>query len=379
MSLEHRREFLAHSICGAAALAVAGMTPESAWSQRVLPKGPATAGKVAPPPGIKVFSRMPRTANDVAAAHLHSLQQQEAAEFLLGGEPLELNSFALKLTKRDGAPLKNGKIPNPSTRKFLLSVGIELKKPDQARLPTLSKEKILDYLEEHYVSVQARVQKDAKGTQYLHHRCIVATGTFRGAKQTEDFHPAVGHAVKDIHALGIFVPPNTEPTTENLRTAVLVHKHTGIDIAAKKTRPEFEFIIVRGRQTALGKLDLYCFVTTDQRTKLHYLQSAQKPPTSYAACSLKAQVYFSKYVDGGLIPSDSVVRSQTVNSQASFLMKDLDALVKSELKLTDAFTNLNETLDAIIDGKLKPPSTAPSATTSAAQSKAAATTAGSRK
>jgi hypothetical protein len=153
---------------------------------------------------------------------------------------------------------------------------------------------------------------------------------------------------------------------------VLVHKHTGIDIAAKKTRPEFEFIIIRGRQSALGKLDLYCFVTTEQRTKLHLLQSAQKPPTKYADCTLKAQVYFSKYDNGGLTPSDSVVRNQTVNSRATFAMKDLDALVKSELHLTDAFTNLNETLDAIIDGKLKPPAASPAAaTTSAGKSKVA--------
>jgi hypothetical protein len=373
MSLEHRRAFLTRSICGAAA-AVAG-TSLPAFGQ-FSTKLPATA-VVKPPPGIKVFSKMPRTGVDVAKAHLDNMD--EASEFLLGGELLELNAFALRLTKRDGAPLKNGKLPNPSTRKFLLSVGIDLKKPDQARLPTLSKEKILDYLAEHYVSVQARVQKDLRGTQYLHHRCIVATGTFSGSKLTEDFQPAVGNSVKDIHALGIFVPPKIDPTPENLRTAVLVHKHTGIDIAAKKTRPEFEFIIIRGRQSALGQLDLYCFVTSDQRTQLHYLKPASKAPTRYADCSLQAQVYFSRYVDGGLIPSESVVRGQKVNSQASFVLKDLDALVKSELKLTDAFTNLNETLDAIIDGKLKPTANSAAATTSATKTSPNTSTVGSRK
>ena|SRR5436190_9171651 len=368
MSSSDRRTFLAQSLSSGALLALA--SSGRALAQVTKPKLPTPPAVVQPPPGIKVLTKMPRNGTEVAKAHLSN--DGDAAEFLLGGEVLELNSFALKLTKRDGAPPKGGKLPNPSTRKFLMSVGIDLKKEDQARLPTLSKDKILDYLKEHYVSVQARVQKDAKGTQYLHHRCIVATGTFRGGKLTEDFHPAVGNAVKDIHALGIFVPPKTDPTPENLRTAVLVHKHTGIDLIAKKTRPEWEFIIIRGRQTALGKLDLYCFVTTEQRTKLHLLQSAQKSPTRYSECSLKAQVYFSKYVDGGLIPADSVVRNQTVNSRASFVLKDLDALVKSELHLTDAFTNLNETLDAIIDGKLKPPSTTPTDTsTSAAKAKAA--------
>lgn len=375
MSHEHRREFLARTLSGAAGV-LAGPSL-NAYGQGFSTKPQVKSAIVSPPPGIKTFSKMPRSATEVMKIHLD--QRDEAAEFLVGGDILELHTFALKLTKRDGGPLKNGKLPNPSTRRAMLTVGIDLKKPDQARLPTLSKDRILDYLAEHYVSVQARVQKDLKGTQYLHHRCIVATGAFSGAKLTEDFHPAVANAVKDIHSLGIYVPPKVDPTPENLRTAVLVHKHTGIDIAAKKTRPEFEFIIVRGRQTVAGNLELYCFVTTDQRTKLHYLQSAQKAPTRYADCTLKAQVYFSKYVDGGLIPSDSVVRGQTVNSRASFVLKDLDALVKSELKLADAFTNLNETLDAIIDGKLKPPATPAAATTSAAKTRPATTTGGTMK
>lgn len=351
MSSIHRRQFIGNSLAGAAILA--GI-PSSGSAQDFLKK-PTVPGlpAVKPPPGIKTFSRMPRSLNEVAAAHLRA-RQLEAAEFLQGGELLEFNSFAMKLTARDGAPLQNGKLPNPSTRRFMLSVGIDLKKPDQARLPTLSRETILTYLAEHYVSVQARVQKDAKGDQYLHHRCIVATGTFRGGKFTEDFQPAVGNSVKEIHSLGIFLPSKLEPTPDNLRTAVLVHKHIGIDIAAKKTRPEFEMIIFRGRESGLGKLDLHCFVTTDQRTKLHYVRPAEKPPTRYEECSLKAQVYFSRYVDSGLVPSESVVRNHTVSSQASFLLKDLDGMVKKELRLTDTWTNLNETLDAIIEGKLKP-------------------------
>ena len=359
MSKFDRRTFLIQSLSGG----VAATLTTSASAQVSKPKLPAAA--IAPPPGIKTFSRMPRTATEVASVHLHN-REEGAAESLQGGAPLEFNTYALKLTKRDGVPLRGGKLPNPSTRKFLLSVGIDLKKEDQGRLPTLSKDQILDYLADHYVSVQARIQKDSKGNQYLHHRCIVATGTFRGAKLTEDFDPAVYNAVKDIHSLGLFLPSKQDPTPENLRTAVLVHRHTGIDIAARKTRPEYEFIIVRGRPSALGNLDLYCFVTTEQRTRLHLLQSAQKPPTKYADCTLKAQVYFSRYVGGGLVPSDSVVRNQMVNSQATFTMQDLDALVKSELHLSDTLTNLNETLDAIIDGKLKPP-----AQTSAAKAKVA--------
>jgi hypothetical protein len=380
MSPANRRTFLTQSLSSAAALTLAGASGR-ACAQGISTKLPkTTVPALALPPGIKTIQKMPRSTTEVARAHLDN--REEAAEFLQGGELLEFNSFALKLTRRDGAPPKGGKLPNPSTRRFMLSVGIDLKPADQARLPTLSKDKILEYLQDHYVSVQARVQKDARGSQYLHHRCIVMTGTFRGGKLSEDFQPAVANSVREIHALGLYLPAKSDPTPENLRTAVLVHKHTGIDIAAKKTRPEFEFIIVRGRQQALGALDLYCFVTTEQRTKLHLLKSAQKPPTKYAECSLKAQVYFTRFDDTGLTPSESVVRNQSVISQASFAIKDLDALVKSQLRLSDTFTNLNETLDAIIDGKLKPADQQVPTTTAVAQPKVVApanTATGSKK
>src|SRR5688572_8595902 len=133
MSKSSRRRFLAHTLSGAA-LALTGSLAADASAQGFKPKLPSVGAKpatpaIAPPPGIKTFSKMPRNASEVAAAHL--MNREEATEFLLGGEPLEFNGYALRLTKRDGAPLKNGKLPNPSTRRFMFSVGIELKKADQ--------------------------------------------------------------------------------------------------------------------------------------------------------------------------------------------------------------------------------------------------------
>ena len=110
MSEAHRRQFLANSLCGGAALALAGSLAPSAGAQGFKPKTPApVATAVVAPPGIKTLSKIPRTSTEVASAHLNG--REEATEFLLGGQPLEFNGFALKLTKRDGAPLK--KHPRP--------------------------------------------------------------------------------------------------------------------------------------------------------------------------------------------------------------------------------------------------------------------------
>src|SRR4051794_16851106 len=116
MSKAHRREFLARTLSGAA-LALTGSLATSASGQgfkTTLPKAgtPATPAVIAPP-GIKTFFKMPRSATEVASAHLSNMEQ--ATEFLLGGQPLEFSGFAVALTKRDTGVLKNGKLPNPST------------------------------------------------------------------------------------------------------------------------------------------------------------------------------------------------------------------------------------------------------------------------
>ena len=56
-----------------------------------------------------------------------------------------------------------------------------------------------------------------------------------------------------------------------------------------------------------------------------------------------------------MIPADSVLRSQAASSQASFSATELNSFVKHVLKLEgDLISNLNETLDAIIDGRIVP-------------------------
>jgi len=318
----------------------------------------ANAAPVVAPQGIKTFSTMPRSGSEIASYHLRANDQ--GIEFLPKGEPLELNSYQGSLTARDRREFAGKKTPNPSTRRFALSVGIEVDPRDQTKLPALSSATILDYLKNHYVSVQARIQKDEKGMLYLHQRPIVATAKFGKVRLTEEFTPAVANSVKDMHSLGMFLPSKLPPTPENLRTVVLIHKHTGLDAAALKRgveqpEPQYEFVFIRGKQNIIGnKLDLHCFITSDERTKLHYLRPSLAP-LRYQDCSLKGQVYFSRYTGGDLIPADSVVRSQAVTSKATFAMPDLDNFVRNGLRLSgDALSNLNETLDAIIDGKIRP-------------------------
>ena len=74
MSHDHRREFLARTLCGAIG-AVAGSSL-SAYGQGVTPRSPAKPAVVLPPPGIKTFSKMPRNATEVVKAHLDNMLEQ---------------------------------------------------------------------------------------------------------------------------------------------------------------------------------------------------------------------------------------------------------------------------------------------------------------
>jgi hypothetical protein len=311
------------------------------------------------PLGIKTFSSMPRSNSEVAHAHLRAKDQ--AIEFLPKGEPLELSSFVGHLTLRDKREFgKAARLPHPSTRRFVLSVGIEVEDEDKAKLPKLSASTILDYLANHYVSLQARIQKDEKGRLYLHQRPVVATSKFGKVRITEEFVPGVIGAIKDMHSLGLYLPAKVPPTPDNLRTVVMVHKHAALDDAAltagaKRVEPHYEFVFIRGRANVGGsRMDLHCFTTSDERTRLHYLKPSNAP-LRYSDCTLKAAVYFTRYTGGDLVPADSVVKSEVIASKAVFAMKDLDALVRNSLRLSgDALSNLNETLDAIIDGRIRP-------------------------
>ena len=167
-------------------------------------------------------------------------------------------------------------------------------------------------------------------------------------------------SIREIHSLGVYLPTKMLPTPENLRTVVLVHKHTAAE--ASPARPgafnlvsRYEFIFVRARASVAGnRLDLHVFATSDERRKLHYLRSGGSP-TNPDDCTINAEVFFTRFGNGGLIPEEAAMRREKVKARSSYDLIELDAHIKRNIALKgDAFDNLLETLDAIIDGKIKP-------------------------
>jgi hypothetical protein len=302
------------------------------------------------PPGIKTFSAFPRTDIEVAAAHRAAKGQ--VVDFLPEGEAVTITTFTPYLTQRDRND-KSLRLPDVSIRQPVLSVAIKVAEEDQVDIPQLSKASILNYLAANYVTLQARIQKDA-GTRelYLHHRPLVATVKFGKIKLTEEFVPAVVDAVRDIHSLGLYLPAKTPPIPANLRTAVMVHSHRALDMQGNQ-KQRYEFLILRARPGKREGLNIHAFATSDDRKQLHYLKTGGAPQR-VRDCSLQATVRFTKYSGGQLIPAESVVRRYNLDSQATFSIERLDKFVQQDRKLDgDVWDHLNEVLDEIIDGGLK--------------------------
>ena len=320
---------------------------------------PALAAEPAsarPPPGIQTLSSFPRTDSEVAAAHRAAKGQM--VDFLPEGEALAITSFTPYLTQRDRKS-KSTRLPDVSIRQPVLSVAIKVAEEDQVDIPQLSKASILSYLSDNYVSLQARIQKDAATRElYLHHRPLVATVKFGKVKLTEKFVPAVVDTLRDIHSLGLYLPPKTPPVPTNLRTAVMVHQHQALDMFGNE-KERYEFLILRAKPIRRDGLKVYAFATSDDRRKLHYFK-ADESPQRVRDCALQATVRFTKYSAGQLIPAESLVRRYSFDSQATFAVERLDAFVQRDRKMDgDMWDHLNEVLDEIIDGGLRQHSAAP--------------------
>ncbi|MEZ6103016.1 MAG: hypothetical protein R3E01_29080 [Pirellulaceae bacterium] len=314
-----------------------------------LPLSPGVAAE------LRVIHQLPESPLEIAT--LHERNRVNNCELISEDEPVELTSFTPYLTARDER-MASVRAPIPSTRQELFTVGLEMMRSDHATLPTVSRRQILSYMGEHYVSVQARVQRDpASGQLFLHHRPLAATVRYRGASITQPFHQAVTTSVQEMHSLGLYLPEGADVTAENLRTLVMTHRNIQLETLAtltdlRRARPDYEYVFVRARpgRTADDRLETHTFATTEHRTRLHYV-SPSNDPIQVAQCGIAGTVVFTEFSQG-VYPVNAVIRKTSVRSRATYPMDSLDAYASSQGWEGRALAHLNETLDAIIDGKV---------------------------
>lgn len=295
------------------------------------------------------IDRLPTSDREVESAFRRT--RGTACEIVAAGEPVEIASFTSRLTLRDR---RSRELAIPASRQEFFSVGLEFSAADRVDLPLLSRNQITDYVADHYVSIQGRVRRDLLDRQlYYHHRPIAVTAKYRGPRISHDFEAIISNTVQDFHGLGLFVAE--EPVIEkpsHFRTMVMIFR-TPL-LRGGRTIEQFELVIIRGRESGLGdRLDSHVFVTTENRTKLHYLRSQERPMRA-SQSTILGQIAVTEFDSTGLYPEESAARSYRLAQRLEFNLRDLDAYCRDN-RLEGGFgRQVDRVLDEIIDGNLQP-------------------------
>ncbi|WP_010583517.1 hypothetical protein [Schlesneria paludicola] len=303
---------------------------------------------------IRTISALPLQVTELKSAHDRA--GNYTAELLPEGEAFEIKSFTPFLTKRDEIEATN-KRTDTCTRRHALSVGLEVLNDDQKHLPVLSREQILSYLKSHYVTVQVRIYREpVTRALYLGPRCLAATRAFVGNTLSQAFSPTVAESLNNMRSLGLMLPVRAKATPANLRTLVIAHKNEiSSSTRGALAKTIYELMFIRAHEAGPDHLELYVFATSDERTRLHLVKSAEKPMIP-ADCSVRGAVHFTEYSHGGVYPKKAVTRRSTVSSLKTFAWHDIESFSRKRFDRA-AIEDIAPVLDAIISGDLKQPST----------------------
>ena len=146
------------------------------------------------PPGVKVIYSVPLKERDVAAAF--DASRAQTCQQIAAEEQLEVTVFTPQILEGFGPKSKTfHEIPVPTCRRNAFSLGLDVSRADQSNLPLGSATLIMNYINQHYVLIGARVHRDlANNELYMSSRPIAAVALYRGERQTQPFVETTANA-----------------------------------------------------------------------------------------------------------------------------------------------------------------------------------------
>lgn len=304
----------------------------------------------------KTISKLPRTHEELAAAHAGS---KAASIQVAVGDPLQIEDLAgqteYDVTVNDGGKKVAKKLPYDYSRLGVVSYGMQVAPEDQENLPSASKTRILKRVASNYISIQLRVHRDkATGNIYLYYKPFAAIGIY-GQPGAQEFAALMEDSVRDCRGLGLFVPAGTKPSAEAFRTFVGISRDTLANENPQGGKPllepHYELFFVRARVNG-DDVELHSFNTSEYLTRLNYLKPYTEPPT-IADTDIDSTIIFTAYTAAKQSPSAKASRKIDIRPRKYFEIASLDDFVKSQGLQGDFFDNLTTVLDAIIDGKVE--------------------------
>lgn len=300
---------------------------------------------------IRYIMKLPIDPIRIEAAHRQ--RRTDSAEALPSGEPLLLQQFSLGLTARD----KFRREPIPAARRQVLTVGLSMLDIDQQSLPPLSRNAIMDFIEQHYMSIQARIMRDPVTEKWiLHHRPIALVAKYRNLPLTQDFNETLSKTVSDMRGIGIYKPQgiNSESKTQ---TAVWLFRSDWIDPGMGFAMPRLEYVFIHAvpeNDSEDSPLRMHVFCTTQQRTLFHYLgdRGQMQQPDRPGKVDVLGTIAITGYTSNGLTPSTSASRDVRIQGAKHYTLPDIERHLKEkgiELPWNEALVSLFESM---IDGSL---------------------------
>jgi len=296
---------------------------------------------------LKTIQILPMTEADVAYAHTRT--RGETCELVEPGELMETRSFVMNLTDRDR---RDKTRRPPSARHPLFTVGLSIDSVDQGDLPKLSRSRILSYVDEHFVVIQARVRQDLLDRKlYFHHRPIAVTTQFASPRLSVAFEPVIANSVKEFHSLGLFTSETKKLKPENLRTLVLLLKNN--TVVGNRVHSQYDYAFIHGVPDKTGKsLEHHIFVTSENRQRLNYL-SNYHVPRRQQECSIRGAVVITEYDSSGIFPKTSATKSYALRAVRSFSMAEIYKFCEQQGYKNGLESNLDTVLAAVVNQKLK--------------------------
>lgn len=202
-------------------------------------------------------------------------------------------------------------IAGPVGRAPVFSVALTMEPSVRESLPKLSKSKIISYLEEHLLILQARLYHDDKGSMFFGDRLGAAFCEAKSPNSAITPEPMIGQSVSQFRTLGLYVPANDEDGTEpDRRTLVLAFRYaaddSGLVSGVARSIDEYELIFVHLQKSDSGTASPVVFSTSNGRTQFHALETGN-PDSLVRGPSVTATVRFDDFEYMGLYPSKPVV------------------------------------------------------------------------
>lgn len=301
---------------------------------------------------LRKLQTVPDTPASLEAAFRN--HKTDVCEQLPEGEPMGFRDYTLALTPRDQH--REASMLFPATRREFLTIGLTMISTDEKALPTLSRSLITSYLNEHYLSLQARISKDPVNSEWmLNYRPIAAVGRFGGQAYTQAWEEAIASTVQDICGLGIL---ETKDPEDKSQTAVLLFRFTWLDEATNRSmyRHELGFLHAVPRANVRDGEDPFEFhliTTSNERKTWNYFEpQGSSIPRSRTSCGIVGTIRFDEYMSDGLRPKRAATRKIDTRPIKSYDIETIKSYLASNQMDGGWNANLKRVLKAIVKSEI---------------------------